>query len=425
MTDTVPYTIAALLLFQALWRASSALRGRTRERSLWGAVTAFAAAWIMRTDLGRYFVDGLGIIDLGTLLKHSLAVVALCCLIRYVTAVDRYAAASATAPTRRVRITAAAHRYAPAAALAVIGAMALVFFTILDRSELPAERVDRQFMIWHAGEAALALYLVPFYGYYILMFALAGYQWGSAARQAGRPALRAGLALMSLGMAVGIVYGIVRTVCSVWVAALPVAHRTINAQESVTDTMLYTCFLLWGIGVIAPTSQAAVTKYKTLREILRLHRLWADLAGVIPGLVLYPPSRILAGNPLLAPLNTARDVFSREASSHVLLGRYVTEIRDAVHELRRRAPEELYQRARELARAEDHTGPDLDAVAEAYWIRAAMATASQPPGPPVAFPSARGESLAEEVPWLLRVAAAYDQTDPLATLGLLGAAESA
>ncbi|MFE6686007.1 MAB_1171c family putative transporter [Streptomyces sp. NPDC057743] len=421
MTDAIAYTIVGLLLVQALWRAPAALRGRARERSLWGTFTALALAWLMRTALGRFLVDHIGVADLATLLKHTITIAAMCTLLRYLTAVDAGELASGAEPSRRVRITSAVHRHAGWACALTIAVMAGVFLFWLHRTEVPT---SPYFMERHAGEAGLAVYMGLFYVYSGAVTALCGYQWGSKARHAPRRTLRVGLWLMAVGMAVATLYCAVRAVCAVWNTVSPMPEGPAAVQEAVTDTLLYGAFLLWAIGVIAPTIHVAVLRYRTLAAIRRLHRLWRDLAFVVPDLVLYPPSRILPGSRLAAPLNTARDIFAHDASPQIRLGRYVTEIRDAIHELRRRAPEDLYQHATELAAAET-AGRPADAVAEAYWIRAAMASADRPVGSPVPFPSGRGESLAAEVPWLLTVADAYASANPTATVRLLGAATPA
>jgi hypothetical protein len=106
-----------------------------------------------------------------------------------------------------------------------------------------------------------------------------------------------------------------------------------------------------------------------------------------------------------------RDILSHDTTPQIRLGRYVTEIRDATHELRRRAPSDLFHRARRLAEAQGHTGEDADAAAEAYWLKAALDAADAPAGAPVAYHTA-SDDFASEVPWLQRVARAYRHADP-------------
>ena len=87
MTDAFAYAIAGLLLIQAVLRAKSAWSGRRRERSLWGAFAAVAVSWLCRTSTVNDLLDATGVLDLGFLVKHTMAIVGICVLLRYVTAV--------------------------------------------------------------------------------------------------------------------------------------------------------------------------------------------------------------------------------------------------------------------------------------------------------------------------------------------------
>ncbi|MER6316470.1 MAB_1171c family putative transporter [Streptomyces sp. NPDC001581] len=414
MTDAISYIIAAILLLQAVWRGPAALRGRTRERSLWGTMTAMSLAWLMRTNSGKQFVEHLGVHDLATLLKHLLAVIALASLFRYVTAVD--AAEARTGNTRRIRIATAAHRYAPLTAAAISAAMTTVFLTWLDRTEVPTAP---QFLDRHAGEPALAVYMGLFYAFSGTVIGLCAYQWGSKGRAARGWALRTGLRLMTAGMIIGALYAAIRIVYSMLAAVRPVSSAHAALQETVTDILLYTCFLLWAIGVVVPATRAARNRLKTLRKTIRLHPLWRDLAMANPDLVAVPPSRLLPHNRLAAPLNTARDVFFRAMSPELRLSRYITEILDSVLELRRRAPEDLYARAFAAAARGGASDVTTGARARALWIKAALTSAHDPAGQPADFPAGGGDSLVAEGAWLLQVAAAYAHISPYEVVTLL------
>ncbi|MEU3778699.1 MAB_1171c family putative transporter [Streptomyces sp. NPDC032472] len=405
------YGVVLLLLVQVVWRMPAAIRGRVRERSLWGAFAALACAWLMRSSLGRRLVDGLGVDDLATLLKHCLTIAGMCVLLRYIAAVYREGAAGGT-PTRQARVTVAVQRYAVAAAVVACAGMAAVFLFVLHRGPVP---VDSHFVDRHAGEPGLAVYMTLFYGYSGAVITLCGYQWASAARRAPRLALRTGLRVMAAGMALGALYSAVRAVYSVVVALHPIPVGAAHLQENVTDGLLYVAFLCWGLGVIAPATQAAVNRVRAYRMLAGLHPLWRDLALTAPDLVRHAPSRTLPGRRAADRLDTLRDLVSHDVSPHVRLGRYVTEIRDVIHALRRQAPHDLYQVALELAESEGHTGQDAEATAQAYWIMAARSAMRAPvrePGVPAEFPPAGEDFFSEEVPWLLRVCEAYTQADP-------------
>ncbi|MFE0765331.1 MAB_1171c family putative transporter [Streptomyces smyrnaeus] len=419
------FVILGLLALVALWRLPSAVRGRTRERSLWVAIAALTAAWLMRTDVGRDLVNGTGIADFGTLLKHIATLVAWCGLLKYVTAVDRCtpgSLASPAAPHRRVRVTAYANRWVvPAAALFIAG-LTVVFFFGLDRTPIPAGREQRQFLAWHAGEPATALYMFFVYGCWADVCSLCGYQWAAAARQARTTALRVGLTLMAVGIGLLMVYALVRLAWSVLVAFQPPSFATTNRQEKATDLLLYAGSLVWVVGLIAPATHAVIARCRATRDLLALHGLWRDLALAAPGLTLYRPSTLSAGRRLAWGLNTVRDVFTHDPSVHVRLARFVAEIHDLLHELRRYAPEELYERAEHLAVHQGYTGAQAEAVAKGYWFAAArliVMTSARPAGTPAPFPQKNWETLSQETTWLRRVAAAYEGVSPSEVFRLL------
>ncbi|MFF3979796.1 MAB_1171c family putative transporter [Streptomyces sp. NPDC001828] len=400
--------IIALLILQAAIRLPGVLRGRRRERSLWGAFVTFAVAWWLRTDSGRAVIDPLGINDLPTLLKHVLAILGICVLLTYIT--DVYKDEDATA--RHIKITSWVHRVAARASLATVLCLVAVFALALNRSKTAAD--SPYFMGRHAGEPGLALYLGLFNCYMASAAAVCSYQWGRAARLARRRSLRAGLTMMAVGMALLVLYAALRTVYLVAITVHPAADVAGTAQEHVTDALLYAAFLLWLLGSITPATRAFASRARALKAIVGLHSLWRDLVLAVDGVALHQPSRLRRAHHVGAAVNTVRDIVSHDATPQIRLGRYVTEIRDATHELRRRAPSDLFQRARRLAEAEGRTALEANAAAEAYWLKAALATVHAPAGVPVAFHTV-GDDFASEVPWLLRVARAYRQASPHTT----------
>lgn len=405
IADAFVSLIIGLLLLQAAVRLPAALRGRRRERSLWGAFAAFAVAWWLRTDTGRAVIDPLGVNDLPTLLKHVLAIAGICVLLTYVT--DVYQDEDATA--RHIKITSVVHRAAARASLATVLCLTAVFFLVLDRSKTGAD--SPHFMGRHIGEPGLALYLGLFNTYTAAAAAVCAYQWGRAARLARRRSLRTGLTMMAVGMALFVVYAVLRSVYLAAITLHPATAVAGTVHEHVTDIVLYVGFALWLLGSVTPAAHALATRIRAIKAIIGLHQLWRDLVLAIDGIALHQPSLLLGGHRAAAFINAMRDIFSHDATPQIRLGRYVTEIRDVTHELRRRAPSDLFQRARRLADAEGHTGQDADAAAEAYWLKAALTTVDAPAGAPVAFHTV-GDDFASEVSWLLRVARAYRKASP-------------
>ncbi|MFE0798479.1 hypothetical protein ACFW4W_37595, partial [Streptomyces mutabilis] len=272
--------IIGLLLLQSAIRLPTMWCGRRRERSLWGAFTAFAAAWWLRTDTGRAMIDPLGVEDLPTLLKHVLAIGGICVLLNYIT--DVYGAVEATA--RHIRITSMVRRTAARASAATVLCLAGLFFFDLDRSQTAADSL--YFVGRHVGEPGLALYLGLFNAYTATAAAVCAYQWGRAARLARRWSLRTGLAMMASGMALMVLYAVARTAYIVVITIRPSVAAIGTTQELVTDTILYAASLLWLLGAVAPASHVLAARVRAVRALAVLHPLWRDLASAIDGIAL-------------------------------------------------------------------------------------------------------------------------------------------
>lgn len=131
-----------------------------------------------------------------------------------------------------------------------------------------------------------------------------------------------------------------------------------------------------------------------------------------PDVVRYRPSRLFVRLPFVGQaLDTFRDVFaSPDASLLVRLNRYTVDIRDVIFELRRRAPADLVERARDHAQSMPDDLHGAEIRAEALWIRSALlCEGSAVPDKQASlapYPFDPGTDPRHEVPHLLAVAAA-------------------
>lgn len=211
--------------------------------------------------------------------------------------------------------------------------------------------------------------------------------------------------------------GVTRSVATLkTLTVTTVSDSTSQTQEALTDSLLYLFSLLWGIGAIAPVSRAGSKRYRAARSLLSLHWLWRELAMAAPDVVRYRPSRLFARLPFVGQaLDTFRDVFaSPDASLLVRLNRYTVDIRDVIFELRRRAPVDLVERARDHAQSVPDDLHGTEIRAEALWIRSALLCEKGPaiPGKPATlapYPFDPGTDPRHEVPHLRAVAAAYSR----------------
>ncbi|MEV0961474.1 MAB_1171c family putative transporter [Streptomyces sp. NPDC049910] len=408
VTDAFAYAIAGLLTIQAVLRVKSALNGRRRERSLWGAFAALAVSWLCRTSAVNNLLDATGTPDLGFLVKHATAIIGICVLLRYVTAV--YADADADV-RRSARISAVVHRIAARASVGTIAVMTTAFFFLLD----PPDTSTLFFLERHEGDLGLPIYMGLFYLYMGAAAAVCAVQWGGAARTTPVRSVRIGMLLMSSAMVLAVLYVLLRTAFVVTITVTTVSDSTSQTQEALTDSLLYLFSLLWGIGAIAPVSRAASERYRAVRNLLSLHWLWRELAMAAPDVVRHRPSRLFARLPLVGQaLDTFRDVFaSPDASLLVRLNRYTVDIRDVIFELRRRAPADLVERARNHAQSVPDDLHGTEIRAEALWIRSALlCEGPATPDKPAAlapYPFDPGTDPRHEVPHLRAVAAAYSR----------------
>lgn len=410
VTDAFACAIAGLLIIQAVLRAKSAWNGRRRERSLWGAFAALAVSWLCRTSTANDLLNATGILDLGFLVKHVTAIVGICVLLRYVTAV--YADADGAADVRRsARISAVVHRIATRASVGTIAVMTATFVFLLN----PPDTSTLFFLERHEGDLGLPIYMGLFYLYMGAAAAVCAVQWSGAARVTPVRSVRIGMLLMSCAMVLAVLYVLLRTAFVVTITVTTVSDSTSQAQETLTDSLLYLFSLLWGIGAIAPVSRAGSERYRAARSLLSLHWLWRELAMAAPDVVRYRPSRLFARLPFVGhTLDTFRDVFaSPDASLLVRVNRYAVDIRDAIFELQRRAPTDLAEQARDHAQSVPDDLQDTEIQAEALWIRAALLCGGPvipgKPAAPAPYPFDPGTDPRHEVPHLRAVAAAYSR----------------
>src|SRR5690606_29904101 len=96
--------------------------------------------------------------DLGFLVKHVTAIVGICALLRYITAV--YADADADV-RRSARLSAIVHRIAVRASVGTVAVMAGTFFFLLN----PPDTSTLFFLERHEGDLGLPIYMGLFYLY--------------------------------------------------------------------------------------------------------------------------------------------------------------------------------------------------------------------------------------------------------------------
>ncbi|WP_327171798.1 hypothetical protein OG471_20300 [Streptomyces sp. NBC_01336] len=397
--DVAGYLIAGLMTAVAVWRMPAALWGDEedrRRRALWGCYAGFAAALWTKTRAVRIGLNDSPVTDLSVLIKHYTATVAILAILSYIVAIyGQYADAGAV--PRHVRFARMIQQVAAKASVATLVLLTVLFFTVVDRST-PSDR----FVADHAGQWGATLYMSVFYLYLGAASAVCAYQWALATASAGRRHLRVGLGMMTFAMFIGVGYTVSRTLF-LWVSVVDQPGEAFALRfDEITEASQVVLFAFFAIGASIPACRNVRRRATLWRAQVKLHALWYELMTAFPDQPFDPPA------PLLRELSR----FGTPADLRV--DRWAADIADAVEKLRHYVPDALLPAA-EAAAADggagrERTGP----LADAYWIKAALAarSAGTPAGDAAAVGTQHATDQDGEVAWLVRVAAAYRTVAP-------------
>ncbi|MBT2369689.1 hypothetical protein J7E88_31575 [Streptomyces sp. ISL-10] len=387
MFDYIKYLTAAVMTVIAVWRFPAVRYGDAHRRALWGGYAGFAVALWLYTPAAMDAVDRIPIVDLSALLRHFASTAAIIASLTYVA--TSYGKSSETVVPRHVAVSRwiARASYKTGAIGGIL--LTVLFFTVVDR-----DTPSQNFLIDHAGQWGVAVYMTVFYFFPLVTTAVCGYQWTRAARQAECRSMRIGLRLMGISMWMGLTHTVAR-ITIVWATvAFPLSPSTVHLLVDATSIWMNLLFLIVAVGASIPTTRAAAARWKTLRTLYRTYPLWFDLVKAFPGTSLYPPGRRLV------------ELMHIRVPIDVRLDRWTQDIADACEKLRYYAPRDL------MFAAEDITVslPDPEPAAEAYWIKAALQAADTVPANPHAAGSLRAKPFVDtdsEAAWLARVSTAY------------------
>nr|WSW68225.1 hypothetical protein OG461_19585 [Streptomyces sp. NBC_00995] len=397
--DVAGYLIAGLMTAVALWRMPAALWGDEedrRRRALWGCYAGFAAALWTKTRAVRIGLNDSPVTDLSVLIKHYTATVAILAILSYIVAIyGQYADAGAV--PRHVRFARLIQQVATKASVATLVLLTVLFFTVVDRST-PSDR----FVADHAGQWGATLYMSVFYLYLGAASAVCAYQWALATASAARRHLRVGLGMMAFAMFIGVGYTVSRTLF-LWVSVVDRPGEAFALRfDEVTEASQLVLFAFFAIGASIPALSNVRRRAKLWRAQVRLHALWYELMTAFPDQPFDPPAPLL------------RELTRFGTPADLRIDRWAADIADAVEKLRHYVPDTLLPAA-EAAAAEsgagrERTGP----LADAHWIRAALAarSAGAPAGAAAAVGTQHATDQDGEVAWLVRVAAAYRTVTP-------------
>ncbi|MGI5450488.1 MAB_1171c family putative transporter [Streptomyces sp. CA-243310] len=389
MFEYFQYLTAAVMTLIAIWRFPAVRYGDSHRRALWGGYAGFAVALCLYTPAAMDAVDRVPVVDLSALLRHFASTAAIMAALTYVA--TSYGKSTEAVVPRHVAVSRWIARASYKAGAIGVILLTVLFFTVVHRDK-PSEN----FLIDHAGEWGVAVYMTVFYFFPLITTAVCGYQWTRAARQAESTSMRVGLGLMGISMWMGLIHTIARIVI-LWVAvAFPLRPSTVQFLVDVTSIWMDVLFLIVAVGASIPTTRAAVARWKTWQTLNRTYPLWFDLVQAFPGTSLYPPGRRIA------------ELMHIRVPIDVRLDRWTQDIADACEKLRHYAPRNLMFAAEDITAS--HSDPEP--AAEAYWIRAALLAADTMQVCPQAAAPLRDKPFVDtdsEAAWLVRVSTAYSR----------------
>ncbi|MFJ8957455.1 MAB_1171c family putative transporter [Streptomyces sp. NPDC102381] len=387
MFDYIKYLTAAVMTIIAVWRFPAVRYGDSHRRALWGGYAGFAIALCLYTPAAMNAVDRIPVVDLSALLRHFASTAAIIAALTYVA--TSYGKSTETVVPRHVAVSRWIARASYKAGAIGVSLLTVLFFTVVNRST-----PSQDFLIDHAGQWGVAVYMTVFYFFPLITTTVCGYQWTRAARRAESTIMRVGLGLMGIAMWMGLTHTVAR-IAVLWTAvAFPLNSSTVRLLVDITSIWMDLLFLIVAVGASIPTTRAVAARWKAWRTLYRTYPLWFDLAEAFPGTSLYPPGRRFTELMLIrVPID-------------VRLDRWTQDIGDACEKLRYYAPREL------MFAAEDSSASHLDPdpAAEAYWIKAALQAADTTPSSPYATAPLRGKPFVDadsEAAWLARVSTVY------------------
>ncbi|MEW1654757.1 MULTISPECIES: MAB_1171c family putative transporter [unclassified Streptomyces] len=367
----------ALVWTIVLWRAPAAVRVPT-SRALWAGFCALAAALTVRLPPVRNAIELMpSAQSLSLLLMHLLGLAAIGFLLRWI----RLMGFGDGVPTLPLRLDLAL-------TTGVAAAMTALFFL--------TGRAGRQspFPVHAAHSAPATAYLWLWFAYLGVAMVRAAVLFCNGYLRSTKGLLRAGLGITAAGFLVGVLYALLRMF--LLTGYRPAVLPSGAAAEEVAHTAQFTAVLLIGLGTSLPVGSALLQSLERYRRLHRLRALWHPLTEAVPHVVLgVPPTRL--------------DDFFSGGSLELRLHRRMIEIRDACLALREHIPQSLPDRAQSAAAALGLSGPEREAVVEAFCLSNAVRArrVGQPPSrTPAPYPPGARDRDAESA-WLTRVSIAY------------------
>ncbi|MFE4856250.1 MAB_1171c family putative transporter [Streptomyces sp. NPDC056670] len=408
--DLAGYLIAGLMTAVALWRMPAALWGDEedkRRRALWGCYAGFALALWTKTKVVRIGLNNSPVIDLAVLIKHYTATVAILAILSYIVAIYGHFPEGGVIP-RHVRFARVIQQVAAKASVATLILLTVLFFTVVDRSY-----ASDRFVSDHAGQWGATLYMSVFYLYLGAASAVCAYQWALATAGAAARHLRIGLGMMTFAMFIGVGYTVSRTLF-LWISVIDQPSPAFALKfDEITEAAQVVLFAFFALGASIPAFSKGWRRVRLWRAQARLHPLWRELMTAFPDQPFEPPASL------------TRELTRFGTPADLRIDRWAADIADAVEKLRHYVPDGLLSAAKRAASDDSPRPESAEPLAEAYWIKAALAAKADgtAAGDAAAVETKHATDQDGEVAWLVRVAAAYRTVSGERARGVLDSLE--
>jgi hypothetical protein len=370
----------------SIWGMPSA-RGTRQQRALIGTFIFLAAALTMGAPSITTALDKLlGVTSITTVLLVHLAITgALTCLTDFVYALYAEQLTRSSRPR---------HLFAVGLSTAL---------TVLYLGFMPHNAAALDYSR-SSGRTAEIVFLGLFYLWMVYVGIQTTWLLTRRIRQLREEQHRAGgIILLALGCLFGGLFAAWRT--AYMIVLLATGSSLINSMEQISKLLMVISILLLVAGAVTAPVSVLLRTVRGVWLLSRLERLWADLTECVPHVILGQP-----------PLNAWAQL--RAGRVNLQVRRRAVEIRDAALTLAGYAPADLYEKASAAAKAEGVRGDQVQIVAEALWLRAALELVrSGAPARNETSPAPHGDDIAQEIKRLVRVAAAYSR--PVGKISLL------
>ncbi|MGK7235825.1 MAB_1171c family putative transporter [Streptomyces hygroscopicus] len=364
---------------------------RNRElRLLCLAVATFATPFVIASPWIYVRVDrALGVTNIATLFVYSSVAI---CVASFLALLVSWSLAQS-----RIKLW---HRLLVAYAVITVASM-VTLFSLGDVSD-GEHHVD--FDVHYAETSYIREFLLIYAVLYLVSMVALTFMCWRYAKVVDRPWLRRGLKTVTAGAVFGYGYGAPKVVSLTWdlFGTSPLHFVSVNVAPMCASASAWLFAVgftmpVWGVGLDRPRERIAL--YHAYRH---LRPLWAELTHTFPDVVLFPDLHPSAPHKAL-----------KEDDLNFLVSRTVIEIRDVQLALRSHYDPTVTEAARELCTARGLADDDIEAVAEAAQIKAALRAREagdiQKDTADVPHDPAAGDMRVER-DWLIRVAKAYQRS---------------